>query len=231
MNRRLAIHGLLGILMVAGPTGLGARVCRAGTSIQYLLDNSDGKVTYGGLTFTFTGSSVSSDPAGNPTAAQVNVSQVTNGIMFDFNPMLSLTTADASTQTVTITYSVTATYNSSTAGLSFTGTAVDISTRSQVTETVAGGNDMTVYVNQDGDGKTTRQTSQSVMLDPPAKTLAVTDVGTLRVPTRGGGAKSTAQLYSIINTFSVPEPSSFISGSIAILAGLGAWSRVRRIAA
>jgi hypothetical protein len=230
MNRRLAIRVLLGILMIAGPTGLGLPECRAGTSIQDLLDNSNGKVTYGGLTFTFTASSVSSDPAGNPTAAQIDVSQVTNGIMFDFNPMLSLTTANASTQTVTITYSVTATYNVTTAGLSFSGTAVDISTRSQVTETVAGGNDMTVYVNQDGDGNTTRQTSQSVSLDPPAKTLAVTDVGTLTVPTRGGGATSTAQLYSIVNTFSVPEPSSLVTGSIAVLVGLGAWWRTRRLA-
>ena len=149
------------------------------------------------------------------------MSAVPSGIMFSFNPMLSLTSADAMTQTVTINYSVAATFNIAAAGLSFWGTAVDINTSSQVTETFPG-ESMNVFVMQDGSGTTTRQNNQSVILTNPSMGFSVMDVGQLSVPTRGNGAKSTAQLYEIVNTFSIPEPSGLVLGAIAATAGLEA---------
>jgi hypothetical protein len=226
----MAFRTLLTAFVIAIAGWPGHQECRA-TSIQDLLDNSKGLVTYGNLTFTFTDKSVTSDPAGKPTAAQVDVSAVTNGIMFSFNPMLSLTTPDALDQFVTITYSVSSTSTFTKAGLSFTGGAVDVNTKSEVTETFTGRAEMLdVYSMKDNKGKVTGQNNQSVDFNANLMTLAVTDTGHLSTGVRGNGATSTAQLYDITNTFFVPEPSSFVLGAIAAVVGLGVWSRHRRAA-
>jgi len=226
MNGRLALRALFAVIVIAAPGWLGLKECRAG-SIQDLLDDktAKGMITVGNLTFAFTDKSVDSDPAGNPTAAQIDLNPVKGGLMFSFNPLLSLTTPDALNQYVFISYTVTATRGIYVAGLSFTGTAVDINTKSEVTETFPGRNEMNyVYTMKDSKGKVTGQNDQSVQFADEPLTLSVKDTGHLSTGVRGNGEKSTAQLYDITNTFStVPEPASIVSGSIAALLGLGVW--------
>ena len=66
---------------------------------------------------------------------------------------------------------------------------------------------------------------QSVGLPDNTLSLSVTDVAKLFIPTRGGGGTSDIQISTIVNTFTVPEPSTFILAAIAAVAGLGAWRR------
>jgi hypothetical protein len=219
-----ASRAFLVVLAIGSQAWLGARECRAG-SIQNLLDFNKGVLVVGDLTFTFTANSVTSNPAGAPTAAMVDVTGVAGGIMFDFNPRLSLTTAQAMDQSVGISYIITARSGISRAGLSFSGNAVDVNTSSQVTEAFAGRNEtLDVFARRDNAGMVTRQNNQSVGLADLPMTLGVTDTGHLSTGVRGNGATSTAQLLDNTNTFAtVPGPASLVTSSIAAMAGLGVW--------
>jgi hypothetical protein len=237
MNGRLPLHALLVVLVVAAPGWLGLQDCRA-TSIQDIIDNNNSKITVGNLTFAFTEKSVTSDPATPPpdviftppTTSSVDVTTVAGGLTFSFNPFLSLTTALAITQNIYITYTVTSTNNIGGAGLSFSGLAVDINTKSDVMETFTGqAETLEVYSMKDSGGKVTGQNNQSTTFANPQMTLSVTDNGILTTGVRGNGEKSTAQLSEITNTFStIPEPASIVSATTGVLFVLGAWYRNRR---
>ncbi len=226
---------VVGALLTLGLClGIGLSECRAG-SIQNIIDNDGGVITSGKLTFTFTNASVANDPANPPanviftppTAATIDVTVVAGGLTFSFNPFLSLTTALAITQKVTISYTVAAGGGISGAGLAFSGLAVDINTGSDLTETFTGRNEtLNVFSNKDNGGAVTSQNNQSVLFNNNPLTLSVVNTGTLTTGVRGNGAQSTAQLSEITNTFSVvPEPASLGGASIGALLFLTMYYR------
>jgi hypothetical protein len=226
MNARLARSTVLALAIQAAS---GLSMCHADSTIADIVKNDDGKITVGVLTFTFTDSSVTSDQFDGeytPTAANITVTTVTGGLEFSINPMAALRGAVATTDKITIAYTVSATSGITGAGLSFSGYASGVDASSMTTETFASRDDMlNVYTKavDDMQANNQKQNNQSVALTDKPTSLSVTDVGQLSIPNRGGGGTSDTQISSITNTFTAPEPASWVNGSIAIGCGALLW--------
>lgn len=233
MNGRQRFRALVPVVVIVAFTWLAAKECHADISIADIVANDNGIYKTGGLTFTFTKTSVSSDEFGEnftPTAANILVSNVPGGVTFTLSQMATLRGQAAKTDKFTITYSVAATSGIASAGLSFSGFVKGDAASSSATETFPDGHNEMLKVfttGTDDDPKNNdNQNNQKVPFPDMPMTLKVMDVGQLSIPDRGGDASSDTQISSITNTFSVvPEPSSFVMVSIATLVGAGVWWR------
>jgi hypothetical protein len=236
MNGCQRFRALVPVVVIVASTWLSTRECHADISIADIVANDKGIYTTGALTFTFTDKSVSSDEFGDnftPTAANILVSNVPGGVTFTLSQMATLRGQAAKTDKFTITYSVAVTNSISSAGLSFGGFAKGDAASSSATETFPDGHNEMLNVfttGTDDDPKNNNnQNNQMVPFPDLPMTLKVMDVGQLSIPDRGGDASSDTQISSITNTFSVvPEPSSFVMVSIAMLVGVGVWWRARK---
>jgi hypothetical protein len=239
MKRRPSRHALIAVLAITAPAWIGLNECQADTTIADIVKNDGGKFTVGGLTFTFTDTSVSSDTFGDnytPTASNVLVTAVTGGVEFSLDQMATLRGKVSQTDKITITYSVAAGKGIGAAGLSFTGFAMGIDASSSVTETFPDGHNESINVFttavDDDPSHNKGKNNQSASFSDKPMTLSVQDVGQLSIPNRGGPGESDTQLTSMTNTFTiVPEPSSFVLASTAGLVGLGVWWHRRKRAA
>ncbi len=154
---------------------------------------------------------------------------VAGGLEFSLSPMATLRGATSTTDKITINYSVTSTLALAKAGLSFGGYASGVDASSSATETLTGDANETLNVfttaTNDMQADNNNQLNQSVALPDKTLSLSVTDVGKLFIPARGGGGTSDTQISTIVNTFTAPEPSTFVLAVIAAVVGLGAGGR------
>ena len=233
MRRRKAQLIFIAVFAISGTGWIGVNECRAALmTIASIVADNGGNLTVGGLTFTFNGDSVTSDTFLNgnkPTAADIIVTTVVDGVRFSLSNPAVLAGQTSMTASITIKYSVASTIGLSTAGLSFRGEAGGVDASSSVKETISGDADATLNVytiaTNDMPKDNNNQNNQSAALAGTPMNLSVTDVGTLFIPNRGDGAKNGASLLGITNTFGVPEPSTFVLAAIATLVGLGVGLR------
>src|SRR5262249_33949610 len=113
-----------------------------------------GKLTFSNLSLT---------AGGALTDEQLMIQMLANGLEFLMNIMQS--TKDGDSKTVAFSYKVSSNSGIVVAGLSFTGSAVDPDSKSQVTKTYRGTEQLTVFestVIENGMNKTTSEKSKSV---------------------------------------------------------------------
>ncbi len=223
--------GRVGIVAVVnglllGPIGASAAL---GGSIQNIIDGG-GSTTQGGLTFTFAkmGSVTGTYQNGALDPSKVLVTFVPGGITFATDPFMDLKTQAQASYSVTIDFTVTAAGGGQigSAGLSFSPGLVETGGRSEVMKTFPDRNEALDVFRANALGTITEKLSDSTTFADLPNNVKVKDIATAAL-TIAQGNQRTIQLMEFTNTFAVvPEPSTFISGVMASVVGLGyGWKR------